>query len=255
MARVRGNPKNFGCIPAASVLGADRIPVPVYVRKRPWRPREHYGCNYWEMLSPKLGRRVKLYRDIEYDHWALVEADPEIVWFCERPMRIHLCVDGYDVESMFHMVVRDRNGHVEYRKLVYASDLTGVPGQRSRHVREAERAWCESHGSGYAIITEQEVRRNPIYVANWKTILHYLAKARTEESVLLENRILRIIADAGGVCALHKIEQLLVPDEPTAVRTAVFRLLYERRLAAPLAAVQLNQTTPMEVPHARSNSN
>lgn len=252
MARISGNPKSFGCVQAAPVLGADRIPVPVYVRKRPWRPREHYGCNYWETLSPKLGRNVKLYRDIEYDHWALVEANIEIVWFCERPIRIRLCVDGRSVESIFHMVVRDSRERFEYRKLVYASDLAHVPRQRYERVQEAERAWCESHGFGYALITDKEVRRNPIYLANWKTILRYLAKTRMEEIARLGDNIMQIVTDAGGACALRSIEQQLAPREPTVVRAAVFRLLYERYLVAPLTETPLNQTTLMEVDHARN---
>ncbi|KEP24869.1 hypothetical protein BA70_14805 [Bacillus zhangzhouensis] len=44
-----------------------------------------FGNNYWEAYSPKLKRNVRLFSDLEYDFWVLVETDPKIPNFCERP--------------------------------------------------------------------------------------------------------------------------------------------------------------------------
>ncbi|GAK43412.1 hypothetical protein TCA2_5909 [Paenibacillus sp. TCA20] len=46
---------------------------------------EAVGSSYWERYSYKLQKDVQLFGDLKYDHWILVETDPNILKFCERP--------------------------------------------------------------------------------------------------------------------------------------------------------------------------
>ena len=46
------------------------------------RPR---GARLIEGFSPKLGRRVTLFDHAAFATWIDLEADPEVVAFCERP--------------------------------------------------------------------------------------------------------------------------------------------------------------------------
>jgi len=51
---------------------------PVEVERRPWQRRI-------EVFSPKLGRRVTLFSHAAHSAWLLLEADPHVKRFCERP--------------------------------------------------------------------------------------------------------------------------------------------------------------------------
>jgi hypothetical protein len=46
------------------------------------RPR---NAHRFEVFSPKLKRRLTFYRRCALDQWVLIEADPAISTFCERP--------------------------------------------------------------------------------------------------------------------------------------------------------------------------
>jgi hypothetical protein len=43
------------------------------------------GASRFECWSPKLRRRISLYSQRAFDQWILLEADPEVTVFCERP--------------------------------------------------------------------------------------------------------------------------------------------------------------------------
>src|SRR6266478_2628036 len=51
---------------------------PIEVSRRPWQRRI-------EVYSPKLKRRVTLFSWASHDAWLLLEADPAVKVFCERP--------------------------------------------------------------------------------------------------------------------------------------------------------------------------
>ena len=51
---------------------------PIEVSRRPWQRRI-------EVYSPKLKRRVTLFSWATHDAWLLLEADPAVKVFCERP--------------------------------------------------------------------------------------------------------------------------------------------------------------------------
>jgi hypothetical protein len=48
------------------------------LRRRPWQRRI-------EVYSPKIQRRLTLFSRDAHDAWLLLEADPEVRSFCERP--------------------------------------------------------------------------------------------------------------------------------------------------------------------------
>src|ERR1700737_3932945 len=50
------------------------------------------GAHLLEGFSPKLGRRLTLYRRAAFDVWLILEADPHATLFCERPIAVP--VDG-----------------------------------------------------------------------------------------------------------------------------------------------------------------
>lgn len=52
-----------------------------------------FGSNYWEVSSPKVERIVRLFSDLEYKNWILIEMNPKIISFGEQPLTIKWYVD------------------------------------------------------------------------------------------------------------------------------------------------------------------
>jgi hypothetical protein len=45
--------------------------------------RTKYRTDRWRVYSSKLKRKVTLYGTTAYQHWLLIESDPEVEVFCE----------------------------------------------------------------------------------------------------------------------------------------------------------------------------
>jgi hypothetical protein len=56
-------------------------PQAIDIKRRPWQRRI-------EDFSPKLRRRLTLFSRDALDAWILLEADPQVRSFCERPAYI-----------------------------------------------------------------------------------------------------------------------------------------------------------------------
>lgn len=67
------------------------------------RPR---GAHRFEAFSPKLARRLTLYRRALLEQWFLLEADPAVTTFCERPGYVH--VEGLQRLADFWVRYADR---------------------------------------------------------------------------------------------------------------------------------------------------
>jgi hypothetical protein len=68
------------------------------------RPR---GAHRFEAFSPKLARRMTFYRRALVELWVLLEADPLVVAFCERPGYIQ--IDRHKRLADFWVRYVDRN--------------------------------------------------------------------------------------------------------------------------------------------------
>ncbi|WP_408260794.1 MULTISPECIES: hypothetical protein [Paraburkholderia] len=68
-------------------------------------PRPH-GAHRYDVVSPKLGRRLTLYRRSALDAWLTFESDPVTRTFCERPGFI--VVDGQRCVVDFWVSCGDR---------------------------------------------------------------------------------------------------------------------------------------------------
>lgn len=211
-----------------------------------WDPRRgSYGNNLWQTFSQKLGRRVKSYSDLEYHHYILVESNPDIVSFCEQPVKVLGRVDEKDCASFMDMWILWRDGSEEFREVKYAKDL-----DKPRVIRQIEiqKSWCERNGFKHSIITEKEIYKNQVLLRNWKLILSQMATSRDLELRKIEKRIYQF------VCMRCKptIEEILsyfADVQSTYIQTAVFRLLHNGSLNAPLSEVELTNKMKIEVRH------
>ena len=132
-----------------------------------------YGNNYWEAYSPKIGRNVRFFSDLEYDNWVHIETNPEIIDFCEQPLKIQIVFEDKLVESIFDMWVQYSDNTEEFMEVKYAAELVGENSKslRSKRQIEVQRQWCMDHQYNYSVKTDTEIRASLTHLNNLKQII------------------------------------------------------------------------------------
>jgi hypothetical protein len=224
--------------------------LPVYSVPLKIGPQSDYGNNRWEVYSPKLQRNVTLYSNLEYDHWVLIESNPEIVFFCEQPLKIRIKLPIGVVTTIFDMWIQWKSGLEEFREVKFENDLEDSR-RNSRISRQiqAQRKWCELNNKKYSIITEKSIRSNLIYLSNLKLILRHLDRESNQKKDLISERIIRMLSEQRTL-AIGKIEKSFSDVESLTVRSAVFELLHKNRLTSDLENKPLDLNSIIEVADA-----
>jgi len=127
-----------------------------------------FGNNRWLSYSPKLKRDVSLFSDLEYEHWLLVESNPEIVEFCEQARVMEGFVDGKLQRSIIDMWVKYHNGKEEFLEVKYSSDLSK---EKVINKIAIQKNWCDDHGFQHHVSTEENIRVNQLLLSNLKLLL------------------------------------------------------------------------------------
>lgn len=200
-------------------------PVPI---KRSTR----YGNNYWEAYSPKIGRNVRLFSDLEYDHWVLVETDHRIQSFCEQPLKIGMSYEGKMVHSIFDMWILYKDGEQRFVEVKYSKELdpANQRSQRALQQTAVQRAWCQEHQYIHTARTELDIRSNSILLANRKYLLGYIKNRGTS----IETDQFQILSHIKGEKTTIADIESSVQLHPTRIREAIFWLIYHGRVNADL---------------------
>ena len=172
------------------------------------RPR---GGRLIEGFSPKLGRRVQLFDHAAFATWIDLEADPEVVAFCERPALSGL--EAPDASIDFWV----RRGDGEEFVSVVGAGVTSEPPQRLdgltvRRLTDADRA----------------ARR--VWVTNWQRMLPVVNATRGLLSASLLKSVQSCVREP---LPLARIEREASRGDVVLARGAVFELLRTGLLAAP----------------------
>lgn len=188
-----------------------------------------YGSNYWEAFSPKMHRNIKLFSDLEYDHWLLLESDSNVTSFCEQPLRINHFYNGEIVESIFDMWVKYRDGSECFIEVKYSNELDPNNPRSKRSLRQTavQRDWCHCNGHLHIIKTEIDIRRNPIYLSNLKQIISYI-KNRSAPIETDQFKMLQILKR--GLITLQNIEGQDHGISQQRIRESLFWLIYQGKI-------------------------
>ena len=161
-----------------------------------------YGNNYWETYSPKVNRVVKFFSDLEYDNWVYIETNPDIISFCEQPLKIQINIDGKIKTSIFDMWILYRDNTEEFVEVKYYSEVIGTSQRaiRSQKQIKAQKQWCEENNYKYSVKTDLEIRKNLTYLNTLKYIISQVKRCKDINNFdckqilkLLKNRSLSIL--------------------------------------------------------------
>ncbi|CAM4405644.1 Tn7 transposase TnsA N-terminal domain-containing protein [Paenibacillus alkaliterrae] len=184
-----------------------------------------------------------MFSDLEYDHWILVEGDPDIVCFCEQPKQIQVQIDGSIVESILDMWIQRKEGAELFVEIKYAAELDPKHrnfSERSFKQTKAQQKWCEENGFKYEIRTDKEIRVNPVYLDNLKMILPYV-RQRAKPIETDYHRILTLLKKSPST--LLQMEQYFLDIPKQRIREAICRMIYTGTIRSNIDTAPFNNNT------------
>lgn len=177
------------------------------------RPR---GAHRFETFSPKLARRVMFYRRPLLEQWLLLEANPRVITFCERPG--YVLIDGYRRLADFWVRYVDR------QELVILNDST-----IEVNVIESRR---DLDGNAFRIrlVAPAEFAAARVWTENWQRMLPYLVTNGGLVPSTLPRASARFLKQPQRLLA---IEREFSGGDSVLVRAALFGLLHNGQVTAP----------------------
>lgn len=194
-----------------------------YARAMPFsRPA---GRRRIEVFSPKIGRRLSLGGYDAYRTWLVIEANPLIVTFCERPTY----VDG-PRSPVIDFWVQLRGLHAGEFWIV-----EGLPPPSSK--LDTAQPECHSHLHDLSVrhINRADLIAWAIPIANWARIIPYLVSHRRYRNALLEQQIMAFLNQDESV---DSVLAHFTQRDQTTVQAALFQLLAEGRVVCPDLAIE-----------------
>ncbi|MDR5736247.1 hypothetical protein QCE47_28510 [Caballeronia sp. LZ025] len=176
------------------------------------RPR---GAHRFEAFSPKLARRVTFYRRALLEQWLLLEANPKVISFCERPG--YVLIDGNRRLADFWVRFADREELVVLIEESSNSDAEALG-------RDLDAA------SQVRLVASGELAAARVWTDNWQRILPYLVANRGLAPSPLPQAIARFLK---GAQRLLTIEREFAIYDLVIVRATLFGLLHTGRVGAP----------------------
>ncbi|EST55778.1 hypothetical protein T458_00060 [Brevibacillus panacihumi W25] len=194
--------------------------------------RGHYGNNLWDAYSPKLNRMVRLYSDLERDHWVLIETNPNVRTFCEQPLKVSVPVEGRIVSTIFDMWVQWTNETESFIEIKYSNSFhQSHPNYEDVRVQTtAQKVWCLENKYEYIIRTEEEIRKNTLLISNMKRILSFIRnRSNPVETDCFQ--IMRSIQQHGKISA-QQLEIMLPNISQSRIYEALSWLFYRSEIQA-----------------------
>lgn len=177
------------------------------------RPR---GAHRFEAFSLKLTRRVTLYRHAAVEQWVMLETDPNVEAFCERPGFV--IIGGKKILADFWVRYAGRE------ELVILRD-----GNREDDPMSKSPA-IDMEGLSIRWVEPAELMASNEWINNWRSMLPCVVANRGLLARSLSDSIVRLLSQPQR---LADIERQLSTGDPLLVRASVFNLLREGRVSAP----------------------
>ena len=162
-------------------------------RRRPWQRRI-------EVYSPKIQRRLTLFSRDAHDAWLLLEADPEVRTFCERPAYV-----AGEAGRLIDFWV-DRGRHANFWILGSADPEAG--------------SWPSTlHGISVRVLHRADMIAAEMRVKNWSRIVPYLISFKRDTNRRLQQEI---FARVEKPHRLEHLEAAFQPIDVSVVRASLY---------------------------------
>jgi hypothetical protein len=183
-----------------------------------------------EVFSPKLARRLSLTSYDAWRCWLVLEANPAVSMFCERPARIN----GPTSSTLdFWVATRDQP----------AGEFWLIVDDQHESSSTSSAADLPQHVLGLALrpITTTLLAELAIPLANWAQILPFLVSFRDHRQAVLEQSI---VVELASWTTLGAVLKRFAEHDSAAVQASLFWLVAGGRVLSPdLATAPLTRAT------------
>ncbi|MFZ6659085.1 hypothetical protein [Undibacterium sp. TJN19] len=197
-----------------------------------------FQSHRYDVFAPKLNRNLTLFGLTSVDVWITLEADPEVILYCERPL---LLPDTKPKRVIDFWVKRQTSE--EFLFVLRPSELSA--GLRSPDSIPAFRRWAKANQLSIKYLDPADISNQKVLLANWGRILRDLGAFGRHLPAELADRVITSLKR--GV-SLQVLEQRLPEVDPILVRVAAFALLHRgRAICKSLNREILGPTTEIEL--------
>jgi hypothetical protein len=184
--------------------------------------RRPYGTHRYDVYAPKLQRQLTLFGRRTLDLWTTLEASPQVLSYCERP----LIVPDSRPQRAFDFWVRRPHGE-ELLILLHEGDLD-TPDKEvpDANVRALEKSTID--GIPVVCLDPKDIALQRTALANWGTIIRDLAAFQR----FVPEPLCRELREAlGQGKTIAQLQSELTEFDSSTVRLAVFVLLHRGQAA------------------------
>ncbi len=198
--------------------------------------------NLFDMRSRRMERDLFLDSELEWLNAKRIDANPDILWFCEHYPKKTVWVDTRWKTTVFDMLVCYRDYRFLLTEVKYHADAEPQPGTDTWWQLRAQKTWCEEHNVHYVIADEFMICKNKLELKNINKILGILHET-PPESVCLA--VMESLSHIEAVPMRKVIMMLACFDEDDVIR-AVCSLIFKGLVAAPLDSHNFNKVIPLK---------
>lgn len=223
-----------------------RVGAPFSFGPIPIPRRRQIAQNLFRIFSIKAGMRVvtcesSLEADAVYD----AEADPNITWLCEQPLRLDQPI-GKRPQYTLDLALQYKNGDVRYFEIKPSARLIEGEGGRKvpAHWDELD-SICAGWGFQIDFKSELDLEPKRQLIANWRTLLPFACIAYRDPDHEIETHILNLSSRAAGI-SISDVQAAEPEKDDQSVIASIARLLHQGRLSAPLADERVVPSTVLK---------
>jgi hypothetical protein len=197
-------------VPSKSTIGSDprfKTPIPI---DRP------YKSNRFDFWSPKLRREVTIYGHLSFLAAINIEANPQVISYCEYPFAVQ---SGKNQIDVVHFWIA--KSETEEAWLLHSSNPQDADGTHDSH--PALVTWAAHQKIELRSICREQLKREEPWFSNWTEILSYLSVGL---QLLPSTLKIRVLDNCHSTTTLATLERTLPKEDPVLVRSAVFTLVH-----------------------------
>ena len=198
--------------------------------------RPHQSHRY-DVFAPKLKRNLTLFGLTSVEVWTMLEADPDVERYCERPLVLHDTKPKRVIDFWIK-----RRAFEEFLFVLRPSELNAY--LQAPDSIPAFRSWAKAKKINVKFLDPADLSNQKVLLANWGQILRDVGAFGNNLPLGLVDRVLLTLK--GGV-SLQVLEQRLPEVDPVLVRVAAFSQLHKgQAICKSLSRVPLGPTAEIE---------
>ena len=173
-----------------------------------------YKSHRYDLFGPKIQRMLTLYSVSQVNNWLLLESDPLVLSYCERPVIVP--------DSKPKIVVDFWAGYAGRDELWLVNRSDGSAGDIDAF-SPAFALWAKTNKFKLRQLPHSEEVKSKVFFDNWGTIIRDLSANRRYLQPLLLQSVREVLEQQRPIGALCR---LLPEEDPVLVRVAAYAMLH-----------------------------